>query len=99
MFASWLAAKWASKAASNIMLGILALILITGVGYVQQLRVKAAKCEASEYLVDRNEALADRLATELGKDRDEAIEIIENAQSDCLDASVDELLGTADPAG
>jgi len=95
MFA-WLAAKWASKAASNILIGIIALIMVTGVGYVQQLRVKVARCEGSAQMSERNERLADRLATELGKDRDEAIEIIEDAQSDCLDASVDELLRAPD---
>ena len=88
----WFAKKWASKAASNIMLAILASVLVSGVWYVQGLRIKVAKCKATQVQAERYDQLADRLAQELNKDRDAVIKILESGDNPCLDLRVDELL-------
>ena len=92
---AWLVSRWSSAAASNILVIVLALVAVSGVYYVKGLQVKVAKCHASTAAQERYNVLADRLAVELEKGRDEIISSIENApDNDCIDSSVGELLHT-----
>lgn len=90
--ATWFAGRWASAAASNY----LAIILVASIGiagvYVQQLRVRAAECQASQEIMERYERLVERLEEQRNDDRDDAIEELEAAVSVCLDALVSDLL-------
>ena len=93
LIAKW----WASSAATNYMLIGGAAILISGFVYVQELRVKVAKCKSNVDQVERYGDLADLLAKELNKDRDEVISAIENNTSDCLNLNLDDLLRDNEP--
>lgn len=94
-----LAGWWASKAASNWLIAALAAVVVSGVWYIKDLQVKAAACETATETVERYERLADRLALELEKDRDDRIESIAGAQHECLDRTIDSLLNDDEVEG
>ena len=88
----WIIGKWATAAASNWLLVIGVTLVSVSLIYVQQLRVTVAKCKSVERAQERYDALADRLAIELERDRDAVIKSIENGNNPCLDTTIDELL-------
>ena len=76
----------ATRAASFYILGFMSVLLSGSIWYVQQLRVKAAACEGradAQVLVDR---LTERLNQDIQEEADEAVNEIENAEDECLDA-------------
>ena len=92
----WMGFKlWTASSRSTIQIFLLAgSALLAAVVYIQNLRVKAARCELSKDLQEQVESIGRALERELAEDRDERIDHIEDAQdtTGCLDLDVDRLL-------
>jgi hypothetical protein len=81
--------KWlATRAASGWILGICGIALAFAVGYIQQLRVDAARCKATEEVSEQVERLTERVARNVERDADEQIRSIRQSPDECAGARV-----------
>lgn len=85
--------RFSASHSSTAWLLAIGLTFATGaIWYVQQLRVKAARCEASQEIMGRYERLADRLERELSDELERDEKALRDAVHPCLDVRTDELL-------
>ena len=85
----WLATRQATAWVAAVLLAVIAL----GVGYVQQLRVEAARCQGRESVQAQLDYLTDKVVTGIRKETDDAVEQIEDLADDgCLDRPVPDSL-------
>ena len=88
----WFARFSASHASTAWLIAIGLALLGSGAISIQQLRVAAARCEASQEIMGRYERLADRLEQELNDELERDEKALRDAVHPCLDVRTDELL-------
>ena len=85
----WLATRQATAWVAAVLLAVIAL----GVGYVQQLRVEAARCQGRESVQAQLDDLTDKVVKGIRKETKEAVSEIEDLADDgCLDRPVPDSL-------
>ena len=95
---AWIVKKWASKAVSNILVSALAAVLISGVWYVQGLRLKVAKCKNAAIAAQNYSNLADKVIKADKAETEERIDEISNTDHPCLSFDLSSLRESADEA-
>lgn len=83
-----IAALWASKTVSNILIGVLAAVLFAGYAYVKNQQTCCRVCKAQQAQNDLVTDLVDKLSEKYGAERDEIIQQLIDSDDPCLDAVI-----------
>jgi hypothetical protein len=85
--------KWlATRAASFWIASVAGIALTVAVGYVQQLRVKAARCQGQEDIREQVERLTDRVVKNIEETTDDQIRAIRQTPDQCADLPVPDVV-------
>lgn len=91
-----IAAWYATSNASHLFIIVIAGLLFAGYWYADSCSDCKRDAIAAQQAQDRYNALAEKYAREVNKDRDAQIENIENGNHPCLDVELGELLDNPD---